>query len=83
MGGNQRGWFLPLERPQIDEARRNPNFWLYVVDNVRQGNPEHFRLKVFGGERLARLIGRAKQRVYYEVPVPVREFDDAPGREAL
>jgi len=83
VGGNQRGWFVPLEVPQVDEARRNQDFYLYVVDNVAQGNPAEFRLKVFGGEQLARLLSRAKERRYYEVPIPVVEFDSAPGREAI
>ena len=83
VGGSQRGWFLPLELPQVNEARSNPDFFVYIVDNVRQGDPSKFGLKVLGGERLARLLEKAKQRSYYEVPVPVAEYDGAPGREAL
>ena len=26
VGGSQRGWFLPLEVPQVNEARNNPDF---------------------------------------------------------
>lgn len=83
VGGSQRGWFLPLEVPQVNEARTNPNFYVYVVDNVRQGNPTKFGLRVLGGERLGRLLEKAKERRYFEVPVPVAEYDGAPGREAL
>lgn len=83
VGGSQRGWFLPLEVPQVNEARSNSNFFVYIVDNVRQGNPAKFGLKVLGGERLARLLAKAKERRYFEVPVPVGEYDGAPGREAL
>lgn len=83
VGGSQRGWFLPLESVQVEEARRNPDFWVYVVDNVRQGDPEKFGLKILGGERLARLIARAREKRYFEVPMPVAEYDGAPGREAL
>ena len=54
-----------------------------MVDNVRQGNSARFGLRVFGGERLARLLERAKERRYFEVPVPVAEYDTAPGHEAL
>jgi uncharacterized protein DUF3883 len=79
VGGSQRGWFLPLEVPQVNEARSNPNFFVYIVDNVCQGNPAKFGLKVLGGGRLARLLEKAKQRSYYEVPVPVTEYDGAPG----
>lgn len=83
VGGSQRGWFLPLEERQMDAARTDPQFFIYIVDNVRQGDPAKFGLKVIGGERLARLIGRAKERRYFEVPVPVAEYDGAPGREAV
>jgi hypothetical protein len=83
VGGSQRGWFLPLEVPQVNEARSNPKFFVYIVDNVRQGDPTKFGLKVLGGERLARLLERAKERRYFEVPVPVAEYDAAPGREGL
>lgn len=83
VGGSQRGWFLWLEVVQVDEARRNANFYVYVVDNVRQGDPIKFGLKVLGGERLAHLLAKAKEKRYYEVPVPVAEYDSAPGREAL
>jgi hypothetical protein len=83
VGGNQRGWFVPLEEAQYLEAGRNPDFWLYVVDNVRQGDPALFRLKVFGGASLAKLLANAKLRRYYEVPIPVAVFDAAAGGEAL
>jgi hypothetical protein len=83
VGGSQRGWFLPLEVPQVNEARSNPDFFVYIVDNVRQGDLAKFGLKVLGGERLARLLEKAKERRYFEVPVPVAEYDGAPGREAL
>jgi hypothetical protein len=83
VGGSQRGWTLWLEVAQVNEARRNPDFYVYVVDNVRQGNPTKFGLKVLGGARLARLLERAKERRYFEVPVPVAEYDNAPGREAV
>jgi uncharacterized protein DUF3883 len=73
VGGSQRGWFLPLEVPQVNEANTNPDFFVYVVDNVRQGDPTKFGLKVLGGERLARLVANAKERRYFEVPVPVGE----------
>ena len=83
VGGSQRGWFLWLEVVQVEEARRNPDFFVYVVDNVRQGDPAKFGLKVLGGEQLARLIVRAKEKRYFEVPMPVAEYDAAPGRDAL
>lgn len=69
-GGSNRGFALWLEVTQVDEAHRNANFFVYVVENVRQGDSENFTLKVLGGERLHRLLRRAKERRYYEVPWP-------------
>lgn len=83
VGGDQRGWFVPLEASQLEEARRNQNYHLYVVDNVAQGNPGEFRLKVFAGAQLARLLSGVKERRYFEMPIPVAEFDSAPGRDAV
>jgi hypothetical protein len=83
VGRDQRGWFVPLEVPQFNSASADPNFFLYVVDNVRQGDPTAFRLKVFAGKQLQRLLTRAKKREYYEVPIPVAEFDEAPGPQAV
>ena len=77
-GKTNRGFGLWLETRQVDEARRNPDFYVYVVENVRQGDPTLFTLKVLGGALLARLIERAKERRYYEVPWPVGDYDSAP-----
>jgi hypothetical protein len=73
-----RGYDLPFEVRQLEEARRNPNFYVYVVENVRQGDPAHFTLKVLSGELLARLLGRAKEQRYFTVPWPVADYDSAP-----
>jgi hypothetical protein len=83
VGGDQRGWFVPLESAQYQAAGGDANFFLYVVDNVRQGDPSQFRLKVFGRDRLHRLLQNAKKREYYELPIPVAEFDSAPGAEDI
>ena len=77
-GTSNRGYELWLETRQIDEARRNPDFYVYVVENVRQGDPSRFTLKVLGGERLARLLERAKEQRYYTVPWPVADYDACP-----
>lgn len=74
-GRSNRGFGLWLETRQVEEARNNPNFYVYVVENVRQGDPSRFTLKVLSGERLARLLDRAKLRSYYEVPWPVADYD--------
>jgi hypothetical protein len=77
-GATTRGNDLWLETNQVDEARRNPNFYVYVVENVSQGDPSQFTLKILGGQRLARLLERARERRHYELPWPVAEYDSAP-----
>jgi len=77
-GKSNRGYDLWLETRQLEEARKNPNFYLYVVENVRQGDPAMFTLRVLGGERLSVLLGRAKEQHYYTVPWPVAHYDACP-----
>ena len=77
-GTATRGYDLPLEVRQMDEAKRNPNFYLYVVENVKQGDPDEFTLRVLGGERLQRLLERAKEYRGYYVPWPVADYDAGP-----
>src|SRR5690349_3785370 len=68
-GRSARGEFLWLEPVQVQTARSEPErFFVYVVENVGQGDPAEFRLRVFGGEQLQRLIARAREKHYYEVP---------------
>ncbi len=67
-----------MEVRQVEEARRNPNFYVYVVENVGQGNPAEFVLRVLGGPRLQRLLERAKEQRYYSVPWPVADYDAGP-----
>ena len=74
-GGSNRGYDLWLEVRQVEEARRNPNFFVYVVENIRQGDPSKFTLKILGGHRLQRLLLRAKEQRYYTVPWPVADYD--------
>lgn len=70
-----------LETRQVDEARTNPNFWLYIVDNVRQGDPTRFGLLTIGGSDLAALMTRAVERHYYTVPFPVATYDHLLGSQ--
>ncbi len=77
-GGTARGQDLWLEARQVAEAESNPRFWLYVVDNVRQGDPAQFGLRLLGGERLARLIAKKRAQTTYTIPFPVAEYDAAP-----
>jgi hypothetical protein len=70
--------FLWLEVTQVEEARRNPDFYVYVVENVGTGDPADFTLKVLGRNQLARLLERAREKRYFELPLPVAEYDSAP-----
>ncbi len=83
VGADARGSDLPLEVAQVERAKTDPDFYLYVVDRVAQGHPAKFRLKVYGGDQLARLTARVREQRYYELRVPVAEFDGALGHEAL
>ena len=67
-GTSNRGYDLWLEVRQVQEAWANPEFYVYVVENVRQGDPGQFTLRVLGGDRLRRLLERAKEQRYYTVP---------------
>jgi len=49
-GGSARGQDVWLEVRQIEEARSNPDFWLYLVENILQGDPAQFRLLRVGGQ---------------------------------
>ncbi len=73
-----RGEEIWLEVRQVEEARRNGNFHLYIVENVRQGDPALFELKVLHGDRLQRLLARAKEQRFYTLPLPVAEYDACP-----
>jgi hypothetical protein len=64
-----------LETRQVDEARTNSHYLLYIVDNVRQGDPARFGLLTKGGNDLATLLTRAVERHYYTVPFPVATYD--------
>ncbi len=74
-GGFARGQDLWLEPRQIQESRHNPDFWLYVVENIRQQDPAQFRLLEIGGETLRALLDRAVERRYFTVPWPVAIYD--------
>jgi hypothetical protein len=77
-GKSNRGFELWLEVSQVEEARRNDQFFVYVIENVGQGNPEGFSLKVLGGERLRALLRNAKEHRYFTVPWPVASYDTTP-----
>ena len=74
-GLSARGNDLWLETRQVDEASTNGRFHIYVVDNVRQGNPAAFRLIDLHGDMLASLLERARPQSYVTVPFPVGVYD--------
>lgn len=76
-----RGWFLPFEPIQLEAARSSDDFYVYVVENVRQGDPRQFHLRVLHGDRLRAMVERAVARTSYELPWPVAEYDTTPGLE--
>jgi hypothetical protein len=80
-GLSARGNDLWLESRQVDEARTNGRFHLYVVDNVRQGNPTAFRLIDLHGDVLTRFLERARPQSYVTLPFPVGEYDAAVAGE--
>src|SRR5689334_4619629 len=45
-GGHARGEDLWLEPRQYEQATTNGNFYIYVVENVRQGDEQLFTLRV-------------------------------------
>ena len=77
-GTSSRGYELWLECRQYVAARDDPeHFWLYLVENVAQGDPGQFRLIRLGGARLQELLDRAKEHRHWTVPVPVAVYDSA------
>jgi Domain of unknown function (DUF3883) len=77
-GKSTRGDDLLVEPRQLAEARGNPHFYIYVVENVRQGDPSLFTLRVLAGDSLQHLLARAKEYRYYGIPWPVGDYDRCP-----
>ena len=70
-----RGWFLPLEPIQVEHARTDEDFYLYVVENVGQGDPARFTLRIIAGDLLRELAAKAVERRYFEMSWPARLYD--------
>ena len=82
-GTSSRGYELWLECRQYVAARDDPeHFWLYLVENVAQGDPARFQLIRLGGERLQELLERAKEQRHWTVPVPLAVYDQAAAGES-
>jgi hypothetical protein len=76
-GLSARGNDLWLEPPQF-QAASDPNFRLYIVENVAQGDPAQFTLRVIEGELLAEMVARSKQRTYHMLPWSTTIYDNMP-----
>jgi hypothetical protein len=51
---------------------------VYIVENIAQGDPAEFGSAMIGGQRLAALLRRRRERHYFEVPWPVADYDSDP-----
>lgn len=74
-GKSGRGADLWLEARQVEEARTNQSFYLYVVEQVCSGNPT---LRIIAGQMLLNLLERAREKRYFEVPLPTSNYDATP-----
>jgi len=82
-GRSARGSDLWLESRQVEAAEADPQrFHLMDVENVRQGDPENFRVLDISGELLLGMLQRKRERHYFEVPFPVAVYDSLGPRLA-
>lgn len=77
-GKDARGQNLWLETRQVTAALTDPEFWIYVVENVAQSDPATFRVARLGGDRLATLLERRREQHYFLMPWPVADYDANP-----
>jgi hypothetical protein len=55
--------------PQLLVGAENAAYFVYVVENVAQGDPTKFEIRLLHGDDLRRLFAGAKQRSYVTVHV--------------
>ena len=65
--------------PQLRRAS-DLNYYLYIVENVSQGDPSKAEIRVLHGEDLKRLCAGAKPDIYY-VPVRAGDYKKLPRLE--
>jgi hypothetical protein len=58
---------------QLREVERNENYYVYIVENVGQGDHSKFELRELHGADLQRLLAGAKPQRFY-VPVRAAEY---------
>ena len=62
---------------QVDKLEKNSHYAIYVVENIRQGNPAKFELRELRGVLLREVLANKKvQR--YRLPVPVAAYAKMP-----
>lgn len=81
-GRSARGQDLWLETRQVEAALRDLEFWVYVVENIAQGDPAEFRVARLGGTRLQQMLARRREQRYFTVPWPVGDYDREPPARA-
>jgi hypothetical protein len=72
--GSWRSGVLYFTSPQLREGERNADYYVYIVENIGQGDPSKFAMSVLHGEDLRRLFASAKPHRSY---VAVRAADKA------
>ncbi len=65
--------------PQLRRAG-NPNFYLYIVENLGQMDPSKIEVRVLHGEDMERLFAGAKADIY-QVPVRASDYAKLPRLE--
>jgi hypothetical protein len=74
-GGSARGAPLPLEERQVKAARDDPdNYYVYVVDNVADGQ-KTIEVRVLHGTVLHEMLDRATPHVTYWPTFRTGEYD--------
>src|SRR5713226_7813270 len=59
-GTGWRSGLLYFTPPQLREGEQNADYYVYIVENVAQGDPAKFDLRVLHGDDLRRLFADAK-----------------------
>jgi hypothetical protein len=72
--GKWRSGLLYFTPPQLRAGETDPNYHVYVVENVGQGDPAKFELSVLHGDDLRRLFALAQ---VHRLFVPIRAADRA------
>jgi hypothetical protein len=62
---------------QIRKAEQQADYYVYIVENLDQGDPSKFEVRVLHGDDLRRLCAGAKQQRVY-VPVHVGDYAKLP-----